>query len=131
MLKGCGVCGNAGYKAECLADSLAVITCLANDFDYESVFSIQLRAKANKDDILIVYSGSGNSENILKAVELAKDMGLFIIGFTGRDGGKLASMCDISLIAKTDSMEQIEDLHMIYTHAISACLQKKLTEKYL
>jgi len=130
LLKGCGVCGHIGYKAECLSDSNAVLTCLANDFDYESVFSFQLRAKAKKGDILIVYSGSGNSGNIIKAVSLAKEMGLYVIGFTGRDGGALAPLCDIALIAPTDSMEQIEDLHMMYVHAISDCLQKKLKVLY-
>lgn len=129
LLKGCGVCGNPGYKAECLCDSTAVLTCLANDFDYESVFSIQLRAKAKAGDILIAYSGSGNSPNILKAVAMAKEKGMMVLGFTGRDGGKLAPMCDVALIAPTDSMEQIEDLHMLYVHVLSHCLQKLLTEK--
>ncbi len=129
LLKGCGVCGNPGYKAECLCDSTAVLTCLANDFDYESVFSIQLRAKAHAGDILIAYSGSGNSPNILKAVAMAKEKGMTVLGFTGRDGGKLAPMCDLALIAPTDSMEQIEDLHMLYVHVLSHCLQKLLTAK--
>ena len=129
LLKGCGVCGNPGYKAECLCDSTAVLTCLANDFDYESVFSIQLRAKAHAGDILIAYSGSGNSPNILMAVAMAKEKGMTVLGFTGRDGGKLAPMCDLALIAPTDSMEQIEDLHMLYVHVLSHCLQKLLTAK--
>ena len=129
LLKGCGVCGNPGYKAECLCDSTAVLTCLANDFDYESVFSIQLRAKAHAGDILIAYSGSGNSPNILNAVAMAKEKGMTVLGFTGRDGGKLAPMCDLALIAPTDSMEQIEDLHMLYVHVLSHCLQKLLTAK--
>lgn len=129
LLKGCGVCGNPGYKAECLCDSTAVLTCLANDFDYESVFSIQLRAKAHAGDILIAYSGSGNSPNILEAVHMAKEKGMTVLGFTGRDGGKLAPMCDLALIAPTDSMEQIEDLHMLYVHVLSHCLQKLLTAK--
>lgn len=129
LLKGCGVCGNPGYKAECLCDSTAVLTCLANDFDYESVFSIQLRAKAHAGDILIAYSGSGNSPNILEAVHMAKEKGMTVLGFTGRDGGKLAPMCNLALIAPTDSMEQIEDLHMLYVHVLSHCLQKLLTAK--
>lgn len=130
LLKGCGVCGHTGFKAECLSDSTAVITCLANDFDYESVYSIQLNAKAKKGDILIVYSGSGNSDNIIKAVHLAKEKGLIVIGFSGRNGGKLAPLCDWCIIAPTDNMEQIEDLHMFYTHALSYTLQKKLAKKY-
>lgn len=129
LLKGCSVCGNIGYKTECLSDSNAVITCLVNDFDYNSIYSIQLNTKAHRGDILIVYSGSGNSENIIRAVTVAKEKEMLVIGFTGRDGGRLKALCDISLVAPSDSMEQIEDLHMLYTHALSDCLQKKLTEK--
>lgn len=130
LLKGCNVCNKNGFITECLADSTAVLTCLANDFDYESVFSIQLETKANKEDILIVYSGSGNSANILKAVKFANENEMTVIGFTGRDGGKLAPMCDITVIAPTDSMEQIEDYHMMYVHSLSDTLQKFLKEKY-
>lgn len=130
LLKGCNVCNKNGFITECLADSTAVLTCLANDFDYESVFSIQLETKANKGDVLIVYSGSGNSANILKAIETAKEKEMTVIGFSGRDGGKLAPMCDITVIAPTDSMEQIEDYHMIYVHSLSDTIQKALKEKY-
>ena len=130
LLKGCGVCGNPGFKTECLCDSNAVLTCLGNDFDYESIFSIQLRAKAKAGDLLLVYSGSGNSPNIIKLVTLAKEMGVTVVGFTGRDGGKLAPLCDVAIIAPTHSMEQIEDLHMIYVHTLSTVLQGMLKEKY-
>ena len=130
LLKGCGVCGHVGFKTECLCDSTAVLSCLANDFDYESVFTVQLKAKAKKGDLLLAYSGSGNSPNVIKVLELAKEMGLITIGFTGRDGGKLAKICDISVIAPNECMEKIEDFHMLYTHALSYSIQKALTEKY-
>lgn len=130
LLKGCGVCGRPGFKTECLADSNAIMTCLGNDFDYESIFSIQLKAKAVKGDVLIAFSGSGNSENVIRAVKLAKEMGVTVVGFTGRDGGKLAPLCDLVLIAPTQSMERIEDLHMLYAHAMCSTIAKVLTEKY-
>ncbi len=129
LLKGCNVCGKGGFRAECLADSLAVVTCLANDFDYESIFSIQLETKANPGDILILYSGSGNSPNILKAAAAARKKGMTVIGFTGRDGGKLAPLCDIAVIAPSDSMEQIEDYHVIYLHSLSDTIQRTLAEE--
>ncbi|MBR4419258.1 MAG: SIS domain-containing protein [Clostridia bacterium] len=125
LLKGCAVEG-VGFSTRCLCDSLAVLTCLANDFNYNDIFSIQLKSNAKKGDVLIVYSGSGNSQNILNAVNLAKQIGMTVIGFTGRDGGKLKDLCDIIVIAPTYSMEQIEDLHLLYAHAISDCIQKKL-----
>ena len=96
------------------------------DSESVDIFSIQLKSNAKKGDVLIVYSGSGNSQNILNAVNLAKQIGMTVIGFTGRDGGKLKDLCDIIVIAPTYSMEQIEDLHLLYAHAISDCIQKKL-----
>lgn len=123
LLKGCAQNG-VGFNAECLSDSSAVVTCLANDFDYESIYTIQLRTKAKKGDILIAFSGSGNSPNIISAIEEARNMGMTTIGLTGRDGGKLAKCADIVVIAPTDSMEQIEDIHMVYVHAISDSIQK-------
>ena len=128
LLKGCSVCGNPGFKVQCLADSLAVVTCLANDFSYEDIFSIQLETKAKEGDLLIVFSGSGNSPNIVKAIECAEKKGMTVIGFTGRDGGRMAPLCDLTMIARTDSMEQIEDLHMMYVHLLSDTIQKMLKE---
>lgn len=130
LLKGCGVCGHAGFKTECLCDSTAVMSCLANDFDYNSIFTVQLKAKAKSGDILIAYSGSGNSMNVINAINLAKELGMVVIGFTGRDGGKMASLCDVVLVAPNDCMEKIEDLHMLYNHSLTYTIAKKLTEKY-
>lgn len=130
LLKGCGVMGHTGFKTECLCDSTAVMSCLANDFDYNSIFTVQLRAKAQKGDILIAYSGSGNSQNVISGITLAKEMGLTVIGFTGRDGGKMAKLCDIVVIAPNDCMEKIEDFHMLYNHSLTYTIAKILTEKY-
>ena len=130
LLKGCRVHNREGFKTECLADSCAVMTCLGNDFSYEEIFSIQLRTKAHRGDVLLVYSGSGNSPNIVRLVDTAREMGVVTIGFSGRDGGKLAGRCDLLLIAPTDSMEQIEDLHMLYVHALSSVIQQVLPDRW-
>ncbi len=130
LTKGCRVYNREGFSCTCLADSLAVITCLANDFSYDQVFSIQLRTKAKKDDVLIVFSGSGNSPNIISAVETAKQMGVTTVGFTGRDGGKLKDLCDYLLIAPTESMERIEDLHLIYEHALVSVIREHLADAW-
>ena len=130
LAKGCRVHNREGFRAECLADSCAVMTCLGNDFSYDDIFSIQLRTKAHRGDVLLVYSGSGNSPNILRLVETARQMGVLVIGLTGRDGGRLAPLCDIVCIAPTDSMEQIEDFHMFYTHALSCAIQQLLPDRW-
>lgn len=126
LLKGCSVNGKPGFNAVCLGDSSAVLTCLGNDFSYEDVFSFQLKAKIHPGDVLLAFSGSGNSMNVVKAVETANSMGGITIGFLGRDGGKLLLLCQHSLMAHTDNMEQIEDIHMLYCHAMSYTIQQLL-----
>lgn len=128
--KGCRVHNREGFKIICLADSTPIVTCLANDFSYEDIFSIPLRTQGKSGDVLVVFSGSGNSPNIVKAVQTAKEMDLFTIGFSGRDGGKLKDLCDLLLIAPTDNMEQLEDMHMIYEHAMSCAIQKELADRW-
>lgn len=130
LLKGCSCCGRPGFITECLCDSTAVLTCLSNDFDYESVFSIQLRTKAKNGDVLLAFSGSGNSPNVIKGLEEAKRSGVKTIGFSGRTGGKMKDLCDIIIIAPTYSMEQIEDYHMMYAHALTSTLAAALTAEY-
>lgn len=128
FIKGCRVHNREGFKIICLADSTAIVTCLANDFSYDEIYSIPLKTLGNKDDVLVVFSGSGNSKNIVNAVVTAKEMGLFTIGFSGRDGGKLNGLCDLLLIAPTDNMEQLEDMHMIYEHTMSCMIQRELAD---
>jgi len=131
LLKGCRVNGREGFKAVCLADSNAIVTCLANDFSYEEIFSIQLKTFAEKDDVLIVFSGSGNSPNIISALKTARETGVFTIGFSGRDGGKMKDLCDLLLIAPTNSMEQTEDMHLLYEHAIIYSIKELFSKMYL
>ena len=126
LVKGCRVYNREGFRAICLNDSTPLVTCLANDFSYEEIFSILLRTYAKPGDILMVFSGSGNSPNIVHVCETARQMGLIVIGFGGRDGGKMKELCDYIIIAPTDSMEQIEDLHMIYIHSLICSLREKL-----
>ncbi|HVI41194.1 MAG TPA: SIS domain-containing protein [Anaerovoracaceae bacterium] len=128
--KGCRVHNREGFKIHCLADSTPIVTCLANDFSYEEIFSILLKTQGREGDTLVVFSGSGNSPNIVKVVETAKNMRIFTIGFSGRDGGKLEGLCDLLLIAPTDNMEQLEDMHMIYEHAMSCAIQKALEDMW-
>ena len=128
LTKGCRVYGRPGFRAECFADSTAVVTCLGNDYGYDDVFAVPLETKASAGDVFVAFSGSGNSGNVIKAASLARKMGVTVIGFLGRDGGRLKELCDLCVIAPTDSMEQIEDMHMLYCHAISCLLQQKLKD---
>jgi len=128
LSKACRVHNRAGFNAICLGDSTAIITCLSNDFCYEDFYKIQVETKIKSGDVFLVFSGSGNSENIVRAVISARERGAIVVGFLGRDGGALKPLCDISIVAPSDNMEQIEDIHMLYVHSISHTLQKRLAD---
>ena len=129
LIKGCRVGNQPGLRAVALTDPNAVITCLANDFAYEDIFTIQLETHADAGDLLIVFSGSGNSENIVRAVTTAKKLGLTTVAMTGMDGGKLRGLCDLTIIAPSRSMEQIEDMHLFYEHALVSLVREELARK--
>lgn len=126
LLKGCRVNEKPGFKAFSLVDSVPIVTCLANDYSYEDVFKIELETYAKPGDILIVFSGSGNSKNVVNAAKYAKENDIFVIGFLGRNGGLTLPLCDEAVIAKSMVMEEIEDSHMAFEHAISSALRKTL-----
>lgn len=130
LQKGDRVYERAGFSAICLGDSLSVLTCLANDFSYEDIYRIQIETQAQEGDVLLAFSGSGNSENVIRAAKAARDRGVTVLGFLGRDGGKLKPLCDRYVIAPTDCMEMIEDMHMLYCHALVSLLKKRLAEEW-
>jgi len=130
LTKGCRVHGRNGFKAICLSDSSTLVTCLANDFSYEDAYMIELKTLGKKGDVLVVYSGSGNSPNVVKASEYAKEAGICVIGFLGRDGGKMRDLCDLYIIAPTESMESLEDAHMAYEHALTVVMVDTLKDMW-
>ena len=126
LVKGCRAGDAPGFRAFCLSDSNALVTCLANDFSYEEIYTILLRTYAQAGDVVLAFSGSGNSPNILHALRTAREMGLTTVGFGGRDGGRMKALCDVVLIAPTDSMEMLEDMHLIYFHDLVCALRPGL-----
>ena len=106
------------YNFCCLCDNFATIMAIANDDCYENVFYNQLKNRLKDGDVLIAISGSGNSKNVIKAVEYAKSMGNKVIGFTGYDGGKLKPLSDVSLHVPINNMQIAEDLHTIFNHTM-------------
>lgn len=106
-----------------LTDNVAVITAYANDLSYDDIFLQQLRNLVEKDDIVIGISGSGNTKNVLNAIEYAKKSGAKTVGFTGFEtGGKLATLVDIPVIVRTNHYGPLEDVHMMIGHLVSACI---------
>lgn len=128
LVKGCRVGNTPGFRALCLGDSNALVTCLANDFSYEEIYSILLRTYAKAGDVVIAFSGSGNSPNIVHALTTARAMGLTTVGMGGRDGGKMKALCDHLVIAPTDSMELLEDMHLVYFHDLVCAMRPGLAK---
>ena len=100
----------------CLNDNIPSLMAIANDIGFENVFYYQLENKVRKGDVVLAISGSGNSKNVIKAVEYAKKEGATIIGMTGYDGGKLAKLADYHLDAPVNDMQISEDIHMSFDH---------------
>lgn len=96
----------------------SVITCAGNDFGYETIFSRQVEALGNPGDILIVFTTSGNSPNILRAIEAAKSRSLFTAAFLGKDGGKARGLCDIEFIIPAGTAHRIQEGHKILYHTL-------------
>ena len=95
-----------------------VLTCAGNDFGFESVFSRQVEALGNAGDVLIVFSTSGGSANILNAIEAAKRQAMVTVAFLGKDGGKAKGMCDIEMIVPAAASHRIQEAHQLLFHTL-------------
>jgi len=115
--------GKNRMRAICLNDNVPSVMAYANDEGYDVIFSEQLLALGKAGDVLIAISGSGNSANILKALETARQMQIKVIGLTGFQGGKMKALTDICLVVSSDSMEMIEDVHLIINHILAGLLR--------
>lgn len=115
-------------RSYCLSDNIPALTAYSNDLSYDDIYIEQLKVFLNKDDIVIAYSGSGNSKNVLKAIEYANSAGAISIGITGnylnKNGGFLAQTARYSIIVNSESMEIIEDCHLVINHIIKNLLMK-------
>lgn len=104
------------YNFECLSDNIPMMMAVANDIGYEEVFRFPLRGKMKAKDILIGVSGSGNSQNVINAMEYAKSIGGITIAIVGYNGGKMKMEADYSIHVNVDDMQISEDLHMMLDH---------------
>lgn len=102
----------------------AHLSCVANDFGYEEIFSRSILALGQPGDLLIAISTSGNSMNILRAVEAAKSRGLTVFGLLGRAGGQVKPHCDVCLIAPGETPDRIQEIHMIVLHILIQCAEQ-------
>lgn len=110
--------GQRYFRVISLTDNVSLMTALSNDIGYDIVFAEQLRPLVRAGDVVIGISGSGNSLNVLKAMEVAQSAGATTIGFSGYDGGKLAPLVDISVHVPSFNMAMVEDVHLMLEHAM-------------
>jgi D-sedoheptulose 7-phosphate isomerase len=112
-----------GLRAIALTDSIPLITAWGNDEDYSAVFKEQLRTLADTNDIVVGFSGSGNSKNVIDAMKYAKAKGCYTIGFAGYDGGILKDIADECIIVDVNNMQHSEDMHVLLGHMIAFLLE--------
>lgn len=110
-------------RAIALTDNVPLITAWGNDFGYELIFAEQLRTLAKAGDLLIVITASGNSPNILAALEVAKQIDVTSIGLLGFQGGKSKDLCEVAVIVESTNYGIIEDAHSVFMHMMTAALR--------
>ncbi len=114
------------FKVICLNDNIPTLLAYSNDVGYEVVFKEQLENFVEEGDVVIGISGSGNSKNILLAIELAKSKSATTVGITGFMGGKLKEISDYSINANFNDMQISEDIHMIWVHIMMKCFENEI-----
>lgn len=134
------VCGNGGSAAEAehfvgelickfqkvrkplpaltLHSNIPTVTAIGNDFDFENIFSRNLEALGNKNDILIALSTSGNSKNVINAINMAKKMDIYTFALLGNDGGDIRDLCNHNFIVHSNIVSTIQEVHLMFLHAL-------------
>ena len=104
----------------------SALTAIGNDYGFENVFSRQLRGIGSEGDVLYATSTSGNSKNVIEAIKVAKDMGIKVIGITGKEPGKMDGECDVLVNVPSDKTNKIQEMHIIVGHFICGKVETKL-----
>jgi D-sedoheptulose 7-phosphate isomerase len=104
----------------------SALTAIGNDYGYENVFARELSAHAREGDVLLAISTSGNSRNILRAIETAREYGVLVIGMTGEAGGRMRDLCDLCLCAPSDRTARIQEMHITIGHTLCELLEERL-----
>lgn len=111
------------YPAIALTTDTSILTAWSNDYEFETVFSRQIEALGREDDVFVGISTSGNSKNIIQAIETAKNIGMKTISLLGRDGGKTKGLADISIVVSSELTSHIQEVHIMLIHIFSEALE--------
>jgi len=126
--KGTVASGRKRLRTVSLTDNVALLTALANDLTYKDVFSEQLAGLAERGDMVLAISGSGNSPNVVQGLEEAKKLGLQCLVLTGFSGGRVKALADLCLVVPSDNMQHIEEAHLCATHVIFRAIRQRMTQ---
>src|SRR5882762_4567241 len=128
--KGTAYCnGGKRFRVLALTDNIPTMTAWANDSSYEDIFSEQLRNFVQPQDVAFAISGSGNSKNVLKALQVARDAGATTLGISGFQGGQMKSLCDICVVVPSNNMQIIEDVHLAMAHSIFRIVYTRMSRR--
>ena len=117
------------FRAISLTDNVATMTAWSNDTSYDDIFVEQLKNLVNSGDLIIGISVSGNSENVVRAMQYAKAVGCYVIAWTGIGGGKMDEVSDLSVIVESDQYGPVEDVHLILNHILHAWISEELASR--
>ena len=109
-----------------LTTDTSLLTAAGNDFGFDEIFARQVEALAGENDLLVIHSTSGNSPNVLRAAETARRLGVPVLAFSARDGGKLRELADHSVIIPTDRTDRAQELHLCIEHLICELIEDEL-----
>ena len=126
LAKGTRRDGPPTFHVVSLTDNVPLLTAWANDNGYDRVFAEQLQTLAHPGDVLVVISASGNSPNVIAAVETARTRGMGVVGLTGRSGGCLAKLVDVVVYVPSDRIEVVEDAHLVAAHSLCVTVRERL-----
>ena len=120
--------GGRRLRVISLAENPAMVTAIANDCGYENVFVEQLKSLLRPGDVLVALSASGNSNNILRAIDLARSKGAQVVALLGFSGGAAAALADVAIVVPSDDYGVIENVHMVINHIITDYLRSRVAE---
>ena len=115
-----------GLPAIAMTTDTSILTAISNDYGYEKLFARQLQANGRAGDVFIAISTSGNSENVINGLAVAKEMGITSIGLTGASGGAMATLCDLCIRVPSDSTPRIQESHILIGHILCAAVEEAL-----
>ena len=116
-----------GLPGIALTTDTSALTAIGNDYGYDRVFDRQVESLAQKGDLLIGISTSGNSKNVINAFNIGREIGCKIIGFAGRDGGAMNDLCDINLVVPSNDTPRIQEMHILFGHTICQIIDNELS----